>query len=424
MGKTLLALNNAEVPSHYDYEYFRDKAPLLKVLPTLGWILPLGGLGLILGWRRRHLAAPVLFLAVLLSVVPFFITARYRLPLAVFLLPATGLAVQAIWSHRRSTKDLGWLGGVAVLYAVLAYFPLFSGGLVQAHMLNVEGTALVQSGNLKQGRRAFEKALEVNPNHAEAINNLAYTYVLEGDLTTALAHYRRAIAIAPTQAETYLNIEDIHRKAGRNQEAMDVLAELLTARRGVIDDVAATVAYRRGVNVLALGDTTASLAYLEDGVRQDPNLLGAWLNLATMYRKTSRPQDAVEATTRAVVIAPDAQAVQVAHGTALSKVGRWEEATRAFQQGVAIGPPSAELYFRLGSCLRHVSKNTEAEQYLIAANKGQPHHGALWELGQLYEQDDRIDDALTAYQALVRVGAPQTADARQRIQDLRARKGK
>jgi hypothetical protein len=47
----------------------------------------------------------------------------------------------------------------------------------------------------------------------------------------------------------------------------------------------------------------------------------------------------------------------------------------------------------------------------------------LWELGQLYEREGRMADALTAYQALSRFVSPETPKAKARLRTLKARSG-
>jgi len=418
LGKALRCFNNLEIPSHYDYGFYRDLSSVLRVLPTMGWLLPLGAVGFGLSIRRRRYTGVVFYLAMLASIIPFFVTARYRLPLAVFLLPAAGLAVQAAWEARRRVRELGTLAGTAAAYGVLAFFPLTSGGAARAYMLNTEGAALIQKGDLEGGRRAFEKALALSPDNAEAMNNLAYTYLLQGDQAQALSYYRRAIALDPIQAETYLNLEDLYRRAGRNREAIEVLDHLVAARGGTIEDVAATVAYRRGVNTLALGDTTAAVGFLQQAVQSDSTLAGAWLNLSILKRRLGHPEKSVAAAVKAAALAPEAQETQSNLGAAYEAAGKNAEAAGAFLKALEIGPPNPELHYRAGRVLLRLGRGDEAEREFLAANRDHPHPAALWDLARYYEAVGRKRDAVTAYRALIKIGAPTAERARDRLRAL------
>jgi tetratricopeptide (TPR) repeat protein len=422
LGKLMLSLNNAEIPSHYDYEFFRGEVGVLRVLPTFGWLLPLGGIGMALAWRRRREPLVFLGLAFLVSIIPFFITGRYRLPLAVFLWPAAGLAVAELWALRRHRLAVGTLAAAAAGYAVLAFFPLYSSGTTRAHMLNVEATTLVQKGQLDEAERILHQALTLSPNHPEVLNNLAYVKELRGDIQGALALYEEAVKSDPRQAETYFNIESIYRRLKKPTEALQALDRLERGRGGQIEDVAPRMAYFRGIDMLSLGDTTAALAQLQNAVTRDASLMDAWTTLSTLYRRMGRFPAALEAAQRAVALNAASPEALVNRGRSYEMLGQLEPAEKDFVNVLAQSN-DPELSYHLGLVYLRQGKTAEAEQRFLAANEGKPHYAALWELGQLYEHEGRIDDALTAYGALTRYVSPETPKAKERLRALRSRSG-
>ncbi len=420
-GKLMLSLNNAEIPSHYDYDFFRSEVGILRVLPTFGWLLPLGGIGMALAWRRRRESLVYLCLAFLVCIIPFFITGRYRLPLAVFLWPAAGVAVAELWALRHHRLALGTLAAAAAGYAVLAFFPLYSSGTTRAHMLNVEATTLVQRGQLDDAERLLHEALTLSPNHPEVLNNLAYVKELRGDTQGALALYEQAVTSDPRQAETYFNIESVYRNSKRPTEALQALDRLERGRGGQIEDVAPRIAYLRGIDMLSLGDTTAALAQLEVAVRQDSTLSDAWINLSKLYRRMGRFPASLTAAQHAVALNPSPDAL-VNRGRSYELLGQLGPAEKDFVTALAQGN-DPELSYHLGLVYLRQGKTAEAEQRFLAANEGKPHFASLWELGQLYEREGRIDDAVTAYAALSRFVSPETPKAKERLRALRPRSG-
>jgi len=421
--KVLACLTDREIPSHYDYEFIQERVDVLKLLPTMGWLLPLGGVGLALSWRRRKRLGVVLFLAVLVSVVPFFVTGRYRLPLAVLLLPAAGLAVERAWAARRIPRELVYLGGAAALYLVLAFFPLYSSGANRVHMLNVEGATLLANGRFDEAQKVLEQALALDPTHPEVLNNLAFVLQQEGQVDRALELYRRALASNPMQAETYLNLEELYRQKRQPREALEMLDRLEKARGGNIQDVAAKVAYRRGVNTLSLRDTTAARGYLEQAVTIDPQLAGAWISLSILYRLMGLPEKALDAATHAVALSPGAPEAQVSYAKALEEMGKTKEAIAAYSNVVQLGVQDADLYYRLGRLFAETGNDADAERFFVAANQGKPHVPSLWALAALYERTGQNDKAMTAYKALVRADPSRAKEARERLQALRGATG-
>jgi tetratricopeptide (TPR) repeat protein len=290
-------------------------------------------------------------------------------------------------------------------------------------MLNVEGAAQVAKGDLAGARATFERALELNPNHPEVLNNLAYVHELRGDLVTALNTYRRALEANPTQAETYLNIEEIYRKGGRNQEAMEILDRLEAARGGRTADVAGVLAFRRAVNTLALGDTTLARSRFEEAVAADPRQASAWLTLSMLCRRLNDNEKALEAAQKAAALSPQAPEVQVNLARCLENVGRVPEALDAFAAAVAAGGGSPDLYYRQGTLLLAQGRHEEGEQALLRANQGRPHPPALLELGKYYEGHGRTDEAKMAYEALIKINGPEAGPAKARLRGLGGARG-
>jgi Flp pilus assembly protein TadD len=62
---------------------------------------------------------------------------------------------------------------------------------------NTLGTILHALGRREEARTQFERALQLDPTAAYALNNLCYTWTLEGQVRAAVAACQRAIAIQP-----------------------------------------------------------------------------------------------------------------------------------------------------------------------------------------------------------------------------------
>jgi hypothetical protein len=73
----------------------------------------------------------------------------------------------------------------------------------------------------------YERALAINPDHAEALNNLGNACKVQGRFDEALAYYGRAIAQRPDYAETHFNRSEI--KSFRPGDADLAALELLAA---------------------------------------------------------------------------------------------------------------------------------------------------------------------------------------------------
>lgn len=83
------------------------------------------------------------------------------------------------------------------------------------------GAVRYNQGQRTAARRAFESCLEREADHVEANFNLANVLEEEGDDGGALAHYRRALASDPLYPDLHINLALLYEKIGRERGARD-----------------------------------------------------------------------------------------------------------------------------------------------------------------------------------------------------------
>lgn len=68
------------------------------------------------------------------------------------------------------------------------------------------GLAFVDAGKRPQARKAFEKAIEVNPKDVLAYCHLGYLDHMTGNLSDAMAMYKQALSIDPNSSQAHYNL--------------------------------------------------------------------------------------------------------------------------------------------------------------------------------------------------------------------------
>lgn len=81
------------------------------------------------------------------------------------------------------------------------------------------GAVRYNQGQRAEARRAFEACLEREADHVEANFNLANVFEEEGNDEAALAHYRRALTADPLYPDLHINLALIHEKVGHTGTA-------------------------------------------------------------------------------------------------------------------------------------------------------------------------------------------------------------
>jgi Tfp pilus assembly protein PilF len=83
------------------------------------------------------------------------------------------------------------------------------------------GVDVAQRGLWREAIYRWERAIELDPTYAAALNNLAVAYEHEGQLDKARQTYEKAIAIEPNNAQIKQNYDlfkEINDRAGATKE--------------------------------------------------------------------------------------------------------------------------------------------------------------------------------------------------------------
>lgn len=233
LGKKLYLYWNAyEIPNNVSYQWGRQHASVLRVLPvSFAVVGPLGLLGIALGgWRSRARWALTLFVLVqMAAVVIFFVAGRYRMPAAPALCAFAGFAVVEMV---RCCREGRWRA-LAVSLALLAAFAVFVNS--DAYDLRLReaanrdwyylGQSHLLGGDYEQAAEAFERAVAQHPGDADAYRLLGHAEVAAGRPEAARRHLTEALEIAPDYASAAVVLAELYVEQGWPVERAEQLLE-------------------------------------------------------------------------------------------------------------------------------------------------------------------------------------------------------
>ncbi len=291
--KALLFWGNAEIKNNEDPRFLRHTMASLRWLPvSFGLLAPFALVGLVLacraGARFRLLAA--FAAAWFLSIVPFFVCARYRLPvtpiLPVFALLAIRSATQWIRARR-------WRSLLPAAAAVLALYPLLyapragvdSGGFFQAWR-NL-GDAESELGNWNAAVDAFQQSVGLNPRYVAAWNNMGLALQQLGRLAEAEHSYRAGLAAEPGHPTLRKNLGLVLEAQGKLPEAEETYREVLRDQPQAWDAVLLLAGALE-----KQGKREEAAAACRSALQQEPRLVPLRERLATLLRALGRPDEA------------------------------------------------------------------------------------------------------------------------------------
>jgi len=212
MGRKLaLFWNQYEIPNHYHFSFVRTFAPVLRLpISTFGVVAPLGVLGLSLALARKKRGAILLIafgITFMASVVPFFITARYRLSIVPVLLAGAGYGVVAIrdLAAARRWRQLAAAGAALAALAIAVNIHMIEFGFAPMH--NTVGAILGSRGDFGGAAREFAAAVEEDPTNVSARYNLGLSLLELGRPADAEREFSRALEIYPGYEEARSALE-------------------------------------------------------------------------------------------------------------------------------------------------------------------------------------------------------------------------
>lgn len=252
--KLSYAFSPREYIHDIEFNVLAERISIVKaMLMNMYFILPFAFLGMITALKRLKEAA-LLYLAVLilsLSIAVFFVTARYRLVLAPYLIIFAGYSVFSLWQDIQEKKYFRFAlfsvfpGLVFILFNIQqasarpmsAFDRYFNRGLqyeIDTHYAaalreftlaqSIEpksrrpafrlGVIYYKLHDLKRAEENFKKALEADPISVDTYYNLGFIYSEELRYAEAQEMFKKAIALYPDQPKTHYQLGLVYKELG------------------------------------------------------------------------------------------------------------------------------------------------------------------------------------------------------------------
>lgn len=255
LRKVIRILNACEIPRNVDLYVHRSFSRLASLLMwragpaafPFGLVAPLAAVGIVatLGSNRSatksRAPAGVLLLFIILyggSVVLFFVTARYRIPLVPAVSTFAAAGVVWIWEQvrgraERTPSRVRWLAGLAFLAVGIAanrsmVSPTDPVDFRAELYMNV-GNSEMMAGRLEKAESHLGEALKYDPGYARAYCKLAQVLFWKGQREESQRHLRRAIELDPDDTESYWLLAALLLEEGKAVEALRLLEQALVA---------------------------------------------------------------------------------------------------------------------------------------------------------------------------------------------------
>lgn len=354
--KAALFWRHEEIPLNISYPLCRSFSWVLQLpLFSFGLIAPFGLMGVALA-RRRDPAVALLQLCVvgyMVSVVAFYVSARYRLPAVPFLVLLGSAALFRIadgFRHRSFRPAF-----ISILIGLLLWIGInlesshfkLADPMIALHHYNV-GVRYRKMGQEEKAEEELRTSLSLNPGFALTHKQLGELLLSSGNKREAEKHLLAAVRIQPDLTETHLALGSLWQAEGKRERALAHYAQALKIRPDFPE------AHNNMGNVLAAeGKWEEALRHYHEALRLRPRSGSVHRNLGDAFAAMGKHEKALSHYQAAIQIDPASGASYLNLGTELAAQGNLQEAFEAFQKATKLLPKSPAAFMNLAraACL-------------------------------------------------------------------------
>ena len=308
----------------------------------------------------------------------------------------------------------------------------------------------------------YQRAVALDPSHAEAYTGLGKLYGDQGDRTKALAalqralalgdeaiahyylgnlyasqgsyqqaisHYQQAIERRSDYEQAYINLAGVYARQTEYSTAIQVLTRGVAALPS-----SAELKFRLGWNYSVQGRHAAAVEQFQQVIRLDPQRHQAYDFIARMYMAQEKREETQQLLQQALAAHPDASALLARLGVLLLDAGNPVQASEYLERAIREDPDHAEAYYSLGQAYLRTGLSDRGHAVLHYFELLQNNYRELLDLktaivlnpsdavacfglGKVYGRIGRYEAARQAYLAVLKID-PSHIDAQNNLGNI------
>lgn len=256
------------------------------------------------------------------------------------------------------------------------------------------GACLRVIGELDEGLKFLNKAIECNPDHAEALINRALIKLTKGDKLSAISGFEKAFYQKPHIKQIWYILLKLKMEFNEFEGCISIGRDMLVIE-STNEAVIAAVAL---CNQHLQKHDQAEIFY-KNVLDINPNHFEAWANLGTTLKAQGKLKDAVKAYEEAILIKSDYPEALNNMGVALHDQGKFEEAKEAYTKSISLKPDYANAYYNMANSLKAQSRFEEAkEAYKKSISLNPEHANSYYNMGIVLDEQGELEEAVCSFQ--------------------------
>jgi TolB-like protein/Flp pilus assembly protein TadD len=280
----------------------------------------------------------------------------------------------------------------------------------------VLATKEIRNGNSDRAIKIFEELLSIDPNNAEAYNQIGYLYGWRGEYEKAAEAFKRYQLLEPDTPNPYDSLGEVQAYSGRYDEAIENLNRALAIKPDFVDSY-------------------VHLAVAYEGIGEYTKSVDAYLKAAELVEQVDLRRQYYFMALRAACESEDSARLEEIHARLVklppgSKYGELHKAIADAALDVCAGNPAAampKLAFVTTKLEEFAAKEPKSESYPQPRQDG----GVLLLTAQALEKQGKTDEAFALWKKVAEPPTPYVSfverrliyEARAHMAEVLARKG-
>ncbi|XP_045472634.1 protein O-mannosyl-transferase TMTC4 [Harmonia axyridis] len=245
----------------------------------------------------------------------------------------------------------------------------------------------------------FSSALEVCPLNAKVHYNIAKVAADQDLKELAFVEYRKALELNPNYEQAMNNLANLLREEKKYVEAENLLRKSLDVRPNF-----AAAWMNLGIVLTNLNNSKEAEYCYKTAIKYRSRYPDCYYNLGNLYLDQKRNEEALKAWEMAVFYRPTHVAAWSNTLVLLDSMKRYQEALDLAKTALSYNPLSPALHFSIANTLGKVQEFDRAEaHFLEAINLNSNNALYVSNLGVLYHRWGKLDKARSMYQRALKI---------------------
>jgi tetratricopeptide (TPR) repeat protein len=249
-------------------------------------------------------------------------------------------------------------------------------------------------GNHEEALKLYQSATVASPNDPQAFVNLGDAYLEQRDYASAYEAYRKALQLDFVNPAALIQLDNLSRNSNETDMRAPDLHSLASAFPSA--NLSRTLGYLYQLR----GEWNTAEYWYKNALSFDPFDGESWLYLANYHRALENWDQALEALVEGINRQPSSATLLVAKGNVEEKLGQNEEALNSYQKAIEVDPSRIDGYEALASLQIKSGQIDEGLNTMSVWLESAPGNSRGYvALGRFYAEQGQTDLAIETFQA-------------------------